>query len=36
MSTIMEKWLVWTSVGWVSQFYDTYQVRFSQSNLQKG
>jgi hypothetical protein len=29
---------VWvsSSVGWVSQFYDTCRVRFSQSNLQKG
>jgi hypothetical protein len=25
-----------TSVGWVSQFYDTRWVQFSQSNLQKG
>jgi hypothetical protein len=25
-----------TSVGQVSQFYDTFWVRFSQSNLQKG
>ncbi len=25
----------WTSVGRVSQFYDTHQVRFLQSNLQK-
>jgi hypothetical protein len=25
-----------TSVGWVSQFYDTCWVQFSQSNLQKG
>jgi hypothetical protein len=24
-----------TSVGWVSQFYDTCWVQFSQSNLQK-
>jgi hypothetical protein len=28
--------LICTSVGWVSQFYDTCQVQFSQSNLQKG
>jgi len=25
-----------SSVGWVSQFYDTRWVQFSQSNLQKG
>jgi hypothetical protein len=31
--SIMEQ--LWISFGWVSQFYDTYQVRFSQSNLQK-
>jgi hypothetical protein len=27
---------VLTSVGQVSRFYDTHQVQFSQSNLQKG
>ncbi len=27
---------IFTSVGRVSQFYDTHWVRFSQSNLQKG
>jgi hypothetical protein len=27
---------VYTSVGWVSQFYDIHQVWFSQNNLQKG
>jgi hypothetical protein len=25
-----------TSVGWVSQFYDTRWVQFLQNNLQKG
>jgi hypothetical protein len=28
--------MVYTSVGWVSQFYDTHGVWFSQSDLQKG
>jgi hypothetical protein len=27
--------LVWSSVGWVSQFYDTRQIRVSQNNLQR-
>jgi len=31
-----QKLVVLTSVGWVSQFYDTHWIRFSQSNLQKG
>jgi hypothetical protein len=28
--------MVYTNVGWVSQFYDTHYVWFSQTDLQKG
>jgi hypothetical protein len=28
--------MVYTNVGWVSQFYDAHYVWFSQSDLQKG